>query len=261
MPYGEELAFAAELVRRAASAYHAKDPCARTKENGMGVYDVVTDLDVGTEEIIRGAIRERYPDDGFVGEETSARDGSGSREWIVDPIDGTLNYVRGIPLYGTQIALAVDGEPVMSVIYLPAQDELYTAIEEDGARLNGSPLRMPAEPRDLKSSIVAMCDFSRKSQRFREVQYRIIGSMYDRVARIKMFGAACVDMAMVASGRADMHFRYMNHIWDFLPGMFLCRCAGAYIHPGLLEKGFLLIASDEKLAQSFCDSVLGNIEV
>ena len=120
---------------------------------------------------------------------------------------------------------------------------------------------MPAEPRGLKSSIVAMCDFSRKSQRFREVQYRIIGSMYDRVARIKMFGAACVDMAMIASGRADMHFRYMNHVWDFLPGMFLCRCAGAYIHPGLLEKGFLLIASDEKLAQSFCDSVLWNIEV
>ncbi len=259
--YGDELEFAVNAVRRAASLYKGRSVPGVEKTNGMGIYDLVTDLDTEAERLLRNAIEERYPEDRFVGEETSSAEETGGRTWIVDPIDGTVNFVRGIPMYGTQLALAIDGEPVMSVIYLPEFDEMYTATAEDGARLNGKPLKMKPCDGGLHGSIVAMCDFSRRDHRYREVQYDIIGSMYDKVARMKMFGAACCDFAFLASGRVDVHFRYMNHIWDFLPGMFVCRCAGAYIHPELLKKNFLLITSDEAVAQEFCSSVLKNIEV
>ena len=259
-PYSDELSFAADIVRTCARDYvRSKEVRVNDKGNDMDVHDVVTDLDISTEKRIRDEIRRRYPGDSFIGEET-AEDGSlGKRSWILDPIDGTLNFVRGIPLFGTQLALLVGERPVMSVIYLPVYDMLFTATEE-GAFLNGKPVHV-ADGLPLKECIVAMCDFSRKDHRFREVQYSLIGGMYDKVARMKMFGAACCDFAYLACGKADIHFRYMNHIWDFLPGLYLCEKAGAYIDPELKEKGFLLMAATEQEAHEFRREVIGDIQI
>ena len=259
-PYSDELAFASEIVTGCAKDYvRHKEIRVNDKDNDMDVHDVVTDLDISTEKRIRAAIAERYPGDAFVGEETAEDGKLGKRSWILDPIDGTVNFVRGIPLFGTQLALMVDDAPVMSVIYLPVYDMIFTATEE-GAFLNGARIHV-ADSMPLRKCIVAMCDFSRRDHRFREVQCDLIGNMYDRVARMKMFGAACCDFAFLACGRVDLHFRYMNHIWDFLPGLYLCEKAGAYIDPELKKKGFLLMAASEEEADAFKTGVIRDIQI
>ena len=256
-PYADELSAACAAVRAAASVYmNAADPRSSEKKNAVGSYDTVTDADTAAQEAAVSAILSAFPDDRIIAEE--GRDGelTGERTWIIDPIDGTLNYQHGIPFYGTQAVLAVDKEPVMSAILLPALGELFTATAASGARLNGEPVRAHPE-RELRQCIVSTGDFSRKSQEWRDGHYRIIGAMKDRVARIRMFGAACSDFAYLSAGRTDIHIRYVNKLWDFLPGLFMARVSGAYVDEELLaEKRFLLLSGTEKAGRAFREQVL-----
>lgn len=209
------------------------------KDTYAGVYDAVTDADVRIERLIVDGIRSRFPGDSIISEETSPDSPQGSRTWAIDPIDGTVNMVRGIPIYGIQGVFMRDGVPQASAITLPAFGESYTA-SEDGAFLNGRRIHT-AEPRPLRECILSTGDFSRRSERYREMQARLMSDCRDCVARFKMFGAACSDFAYLASGRTDIHVRFVNKIWDFMPGMYLAEKAGAVYDRDLLEKAGILI--------------------
>ena len=150
--YEEELAFANELADRAG-------------EIGLGFFggsfevrlkpdrSPVTEVDVAIEEAIRGAIRERYPDDAVLGEEGGS-EGDGRRRWIVDPIDGTKNFADGVQVWSNLIALAVDDEPVVGVVNFPALDERYEAVGGGGARLNGTAIHVSHADRVSRSFVV-----------------------------------------------------------------------------------------------------------
>ena len=147
--YEEELAFANELADRAG-------------EIGLGFFggsfevrlkpdrSPVTEADVAIEEAIRAAVRERYPEDGVLGEEGGS-EGSGRRRWIVDPIDGTKNFADRVQIWSNLIALAVDDEPVVGVVNFPALGERYEASAGAGARLNGVPIRVSRADRVSRS--------------------------------------------------------------------------------------------------------------
>lgn len=190
----------------------------RRKDTVAGVYDAVTDIDVAVERKVIGAIRSAFPDDAIIAEESSPDAIAEGRTWALDPIDGTVNMTRGIPLYGMQGVFMRDGVPEASAILLPESDELFTASPE-GAFLNDVPIHV-AEPRPLKECILTTGDFSRRSQDYRRMQALLLSECRDRVARFKMFGAACVDFAYLACGRTDIHVRFVNKIWDFMPGLF-----------------------------------------
>ena len=136
-PLSEELGFARELADMAASI------SARWTEGDLGVRQKhdstpVTDTDVAIERALREAVRARFPEDGFLGEEEGATEG-GRRTWVVDPIDGTRNLIDGIQLWTTLIALVDDGRPVVGVANAPAVNERYEAVIGQGATLNGEP--------------------------------------------------------------------------------------------------------------------------
>ena len=143
-----ELDVMVSALREASSIVLGGDRSAESKETLVGTYDVVTGSDVRAEETIIGRIREIFPDDVIISEETNPDSDMGGRTWAIDPIDGTMNYTRGIPLFGMQAVFMEDGVPKASAIYLPLYDEMFTATD-DGAFLNGVPTRV-SDPRPLR---------------------------------------------------------------------------------------------------------------
>ncbi len=140
-PYQKELEIATEAVRIAADRYvTGGNRESEEKENSVGSYDIVTYSDVEAQESIVAAIHEAFPEDKFYCEESVENPLTDARTWVIDPIDGTLSFEMGMPIYGTQLVLFIDKAPVMSVIYVPVLKEMYTATAESGAKLNGKPI-------------------------------------------------------------------------------------------------------------------------
>ena len=220
-------------LRDAARIVMGGDRSAESKETIVGTYDVVTGSDVAAEELIISRIRESFPDDTIISEETNPDAVVTGRTWAIDPIDGTMNYTRGIPLFGMQAVFMEDGVPKASAIYLPVQGEMFTASPE-GAFLNDEAIKV-SDPRPLKKCIMSTGDFSRKSETFRKAQAILLGECYDDIARFKVMGAACIDFAYLACGRTDLHVRFVNRIWDFMPGLYLAEMAGAVYDHGIFE--------------------------
>ena len=261
-PYRKELEIAVAAVRKAADRYVSDgNRESEEKANSVGSYDIVTYSDVEAQDSIVSDIRAAFPEDRFYCEESDGNSLTDDRTWVIDPIDGTLSYERGMPIYGTQLALFVRSAPVLSVIYVPVLGEMYTATKASGAKLNGKPLGNVPD-RDLKKCVVSTGDFSRKKQEWRDRHYELIGAMRDEVARIRMLGAACCDFAFFSAGRLDIHIRFVNKLWDFMPGLFLARTAGAYVDEELLEKySFLLLTQTRAEAESFRQRVLSKVEL
>ena len=245
-----EAEFIQRVFREAAPIVLGGDRTAEAKETALGVYDVVTDSDVRTEEFVLSRIAEEFPGDSVISEETHPDALEGERCWVLDPIDGTMNYARGIPFFGMQAAFLEDGVPTMACIYLPVFDEMFVATEE-GAFLNGRPMRT-ADPRPLRQCLLATGDFSRRAESFRRGQANLMSRCYDDVGRFKMFGASCVDYSYLACGRIDVHVRFLNKKWDYLPGMYLAVQAGAVFDRALTRESRLLIlcSSQEVLEEA-----------
>jgi fructose-1,6-bisphosphatase/inositol monophosphatase family enzyme len=223
---------------------------AKEKGTSMGVYDAVTDSDTAAEAAIIKTIRESFPDDAIISEETNPDAMMSGRTWIIDPIDGTVNFSRGMPFFGIQGVFVEDGRPRASVLMFPTLGEEFWASEE-GAFLNGSPIRT-AGPAPLKKCILTTGDFSRRSEDFRLAQARLMSECRDSVARFKMLGAACMDFAYLACGRTDVHVRFTNKPWDFLPGLYLAEMAGAVYDRELMDRTHILIlcSSEEVLEEA-----------
>ena len=248
------------LISRATDSYcHTSAKSQEVKGNATGSFDIVTDADERAQGIIIDGLNEMFPDDLIIAEEHRENPLTDARTWVIDPIDGTLNYNRGVPVFGTQLALMVDRKPVFSMISLPALGEVYMADTEKGAFLNGSPLKQSGS-RPLRECIVSTGDFSRKKVFWREKHEELIGRMRDEVARIRMFGAACADFAFLASGKTDIHLRFVNKLWDFIPGMFIAEMSGAYYDRELLDStGLLVMCGSEAESREFSEKVLAGM--
>ncbi len=234
------------------------DRSAESKETEAGVYDVVTEPDLLAERTILDRLRSEFPGDTVISEETNPDVRMSGRTWAVDPIDGTMNYSRGIPLFGMQAVFTEDGVPCASAIHVPVHGEMFTA-SADGAFLNGAPIRT-AGPRPLRECILSTGDFSRRSQAYREAQAVLMHDCYGDIARFKVLGAACLDFAYLASGRTDIHVRFVNRVWDFLPGMYLAEMAGAVYDRGLMDRyGLLVMCSCEEVLEEAVGTIVPRI--
>ena len=188
-------------------------------------FDIVTELDYNIEREISAAICDAFPGDLILGEEHSSSTEVCGRTWTIDPIDGTNNMANDLPLFGVQCSLFDNGQPVVAAIYLPFADEMFSASLGDGAYLNGK--KIFAKKVDLMHSVVSFGDFSHKRQEDLEQEYKVMGHLADKVARIRMFGAASIDYAYVAAGRTHGVVIYTKNKWDIAPGILLCHEAGA----------------------------------
>jgi myo-inositol-1(or 4)-monophosphatase len=193
-----------------------------------GPANFVSVADRRAEETLREELERARPGYGFLGEEGGAREGSDkTHRWIVDPVDGTLNFLHGIPHFAISIALEREGTIVAGVVYNPANDELFTAERGKGAFLNDQRLRVAARKR-LADAVVA-CALPHPSRGDVELTRSEHFAVQEKIAGLRRFGAAALDLAWVAAGRIDAYWERSLSPWDMAAGIVLVREAGGFI--------------------------------
>ena len=198
--------------------------------SSKGAGDFVSRADVAAEEIIREALTEARPTYGYVGEETGEKDGEDpTRRWIVDPLDGTTNFLHGLPHWAISIALEHKGQIVSGVIYDPVKDEMFFAEKGAGAWLNDSRrIRVSDRYRMVESVFATGIPFAAKKTL--PATIHDLSRLMPACAGVRRFGSAALDLAYVAAGRYEGYWERELNIWDIAAGMLIVTEAG-----GLLE--------------------------
>jgi myo-inositol-1(or 4)-monophosphatase len=240
------LAVAVRAARRAASVtVDASRDLRRlptfSKEHG----DIVSSADADAESAIRATIAAAFPDHAVLGEEQG--EGAAAKDspyrWIVDPIDGTMNFVHGFPYYAISIALTHDNDLTHAVVLDPVHDELFTAVRGKGAQLNGTPLRVSGCTR-LEDALVGTVFPTRRSSRL-QGYVPVLTSLMGRCS-LRRAGACALDLAHLAAGRLDGFFVMSLRAWDVAAGALLVKEAGGRV--GDLAGGNEFLRSPEVIA-------------
>ena len=193
-----------------------------------GPANFVTAADKRAEEMLYTDLTKARPGYGFIGEEGGTREGADkSHTWIVDPLDGTTNFLHGIPQFAISIGLQREGTMIAGVIYNPANDELYIAERGKGSFLNDKRLRV-AGRKKLNEAVIA-CGLPHIGRGDLELAARELGAMQSRVAGLRRFGAASLDLAFVAAGRLDGYWERNLSPWDMAAGIIILREAGGIV--------------------------------
>ncbi len=189
-----------------------------------GFRDFVSEADLAAESIVLGAIRAQYPNHSILSEEGGGRElASADYCWLVDPLDGTKNYLWGVPISVVSVALAFQGRVRLGVVYDPWRDEMFWGREGHGAYLNDQPIHVN-EHQHLAECMVAT-DFGYTAKRV-ETTAAMSRSLQSEVAGLRAFGAAAMVLSYVACGRLDAYFNYGLNAWDMAAGGFLVSEAG-----------------------------------
>jgi len=193
-----------------------------------GPANFVTLADKRAEETLHAELTKARPGYGFIGEEGGNREGADkSHTWIVDPLDGTTNFLHGIPQFAISIGLSREGTIIAGVIYNPANDELYVAERGKGAFLNDQRLRV-AGRRKMDECVIG-CGLPHIGRGDLELSRRELNALQSRVAGLRRFGAASLDLAFVAAGRLDGYWERDLQPWDIAAGQIMVREAGGTI--------------------------------
>ena len=231
LTYAAELALASDAARRAGALQLEHLGRLRHIE-AKGPRDIVTEADTLSEALILDAIRQAFPDDAIIAEESGhhrGRRGRGpdpgagvGRAWLVDPLDGTINYANGLPLFCVSIALAVDGRPVMGVLFDPTREELFSAAAGQGATLDGRALRKPE--REKLSDCLAMVALPFRGWRHRE------RALLRATRARRDLGSAALSLVYVADGRFDLLVQGRGlSTWDVAAAGLIAEEAGATV--------------------------------
>ena len=188
--------------------------------------DIVTAMDRAAEEAITAWLLGARPDDGILGEEGAARKGSSGVRWIIDPLDGTVNYLYGLPAWAVSICAERDGTAVAGIVFAPLAGELFSGLRGGGARLNGRPIACNVGV-PLEQSLVAT-GFGYGAQR-RAVQAEVLRAVLPRVRDIRRAGSAALDLCAVACGRVDAFYERGLNPWDLAAGALIAAEAGARV--------------------------------
>lgn len=192
-----------------------------------GRMDYASEIDEEAEKVIVRELTRAYPDYGVFGEEGGMQGRKSRFMWVIDPLDGTSNYLHGLPHYCVSIALVDNGEPVDAVIFDPIRNELFTASRGAGAVLNDRKIRV-TDRKDLAGAVVATGFHPRERARI-GAQLKCVDTVLQQAEDIRRGGSAALDLAYVASGRLDAYFEAGVKAWDIAAGVLLVREAGGRV--------------------------------
>lgn len=222
----ELLELATSLAREAGALALAMREGVETLPTKSSPTDVVTAADRAVEQLLVEGIRRARPGDGILGEEGAADDGTTGVRWVVDPIDGTVNYLYGIPQWAVSVGVEQDGRTVAGVVYDAAKDELWQGVLGAGSTLNGRLLRCSTAT-TLEQSLVAT-GFGYDARR-RAAQARVLPALLPIVRDLRRQGAGALDLCSVAAGRVDAYYEQGLSPWDLSAGGLIAREAGARV--------------------------------
>ena len=212
-----------------------------------GPSDFVSAADRRAEEVIRAELTKARPNFGFLMEEQGAHAGSDtSNRWLVDPLDGTTNFLHGIPQFAISIALERDGKPFAGVIYDPIKDEMFWAEQGQGAYVNAKRVRV-GNRRKLADAVV-VTGIPHRGRAGREGYLPQLAAMMERTSGIRRFGSAALDLAWVAAGRFDGYWERGLKSWDLAAGVVIVQEAGGIVTEvrggdAMLQSGSILAAN------------------
>ncbi|MCM8830513.1 MAG: inositol monophosphatase [Candidatus Omnitrophica bacterium] len=208
--------------------------------SSVSAYDVKLKQDIESENIIINEIMKNFPDDGYISEEKGEKQGKSGYLWIIDPLDGTVNYYRGIPHCSISISCIKDTDG-FGVVYDFFRDEMFTAERGQGAFLNGDRIEV-SKTNDLKDVILGFGLMKGKE----EIQdgLHILSGIADKVKKIRMMGSAALDICYVAAGRIDVFLEVGLNIWDIAAGKIILEEAGGVYKECIKDNKKLFFASN-----------------
>lgn len=213
-----------------------------------GPGDFVSKADMSAEKLIREALMEARPTYGFLGEEGAEIEGEDpTRRWIVDPLDGTTNFLHGMPHWAVSIALEHKGQIVAGVIYDPTKDEMFYAEKGEGAWMNESRIRASGRNKMIECVFATGLPFAGRSDLPETLQD--LARILPACAGVRRWGAAALDLAYVAAGRYDGFWERRLNAWDLAAGLVIAKEAGCLVEPlnpngNILEDGELVVANE-----------------
>lgn len=230
----------------------------RKAEHKESTSDLVTETDKKVEELIISSLRQRFPKHKFIGEETFADNGehmslTDDPTWMIDPIDGTSNFVHGFPFSAVSIGMVLNKQPVVGVVYNFVLDQLYTARKGTGALLNGKPIRV-SKCTELNKALVLTEFGNNRPEEILKPKLEVmhsLGAEPDQVIGIRSLGSAALNSCMVASGCADSYYEYGVHCWDIAASVVIIQEAGGVcISPSgeplnVMKRAFLCASTHE----------------
>jgi myo-inositol-1(or 4)-monophosphatase len=189
--------------------------------------DLVSEADLASEHAIRELLAELRPHDGFIGEEGDEDLGASGLRWVVDPLDGTVNFLFAIPQWCVSVAVKQDEQTLAGAIYDPCREELFTAVRGQPAQLHdGQRERALSGPPSRELSKAMLATGFAYDARVRAAQGRVIEQVLPRVRDIRRFGSAALDLAWTAAGRYDAYFERSVKQWDIAAGVLMCEAVG-----------------------------------
>ncbi len=191
-----------------------------------GQINPVTEIDKRSEALLLGRIQERFPKHTIVSEESGLLQGANQHTWYVDPLDGTVNYAHGVPMFVVSLAYAEHGQVQLGVIYEPMRDECFSAVRGQGAWLNGRPIHVSPASEMITSLLVTgfrydLANAAGDLDAFVRLSYLTQG--------VRRMGSAALDMAYVAAGRLDAFWEFSLELWDIAAGSLLVEEAGGVV--------------------------------
>ena len=220
---GELLELAEQIAKKAGELLMSR-PTNFELDQKSGVLDFATQMDHESEKLIVSEILAARPDDSIIGEEGANRKGSSGYTWVIDPIDGTVNYLYGIPGWCISIAIKDEVGYLVGVVHVPSFAMTWSARRGAGATCNGKPLRCN-EPVELNRALIAT-GFAYDIER-RKPQSKFIAELLPQIRDVRRMGACAVDICMVASGSVDAHFEAGVNEWDYAAAGLIASEAGA----------------------------------
>ena len=194
-----------------------------------GAIDLVTRVDLEVERMCRDTIAQRFPDHGMLAEELENETASPAtrHRWVFDPVDGTVNYVHGLPIFCACLALEVDGRPEVAAVFDPTRGELFTAERGAGAWLNGRPLRVSGAGTVLDAMLCT--GFPYDVHETVDEVVGLFGAFVARARAVRRLGSAALDLCYVAAGRFDGFWEQRLHPWDLSAGSLVVEAAGGRV--------------------------------
>jgi len=228
VPPAEQLAALAEAVGRAAAdllrdGLHRERASVTTKSTAT---DLVTEMDRAAEQLVVGRLLDARPDDGVLGEEGSDRAGTSGVRWIVDPLDGTTNYVYRHPGVSVSIAAEVDGRVEAGIVVDVWTGECFRGVLGGGATRDGQPIRVSGATELARGLVATGFGYAPEQRRH---QGRVVAAILDRIRDIRRMGSAALDLCSVACGRVDAYYELSLGPWDFPAGALIASEAGAVV--------------------------------
>ena len=217
---------AAEKAARAAGKLLRKNFGRPQRVNAVAAHDIKLEIDVQTQELITKLLLKEFPKHALYGEEGIVGDQSSEHQWIVDPLDGTVNYFYGIPHFCVSIALRLRNEVIVGVIYDPIRREMWKGQKGETSKLNGDPVHV-SDRADLAEAVVSVG--LAKTGETINANFPLLQQMIHRVRKCRVLGSAALDMAYVACGRLDAYIEQGISLWDIAAGWLLVENAGGTV--------------------------------